>query len=574
MTTRPSHVFRRRSALSPTLLVCAFTVLALLSPGLVARAFADPLASDARILVVADPGLLGVARLALLRASTVTSLPVDLTSAPGTATPDLVISTETSLHAPVARTASRLAYVPVAHFACPADSVSLAALRAAFSGRAVYVPGSRPRRRLLPVLSRTAVGPDPSALAALGLTASRGVRLAADEAAALAFAARTPGAVALVPLSRADVRVRTLAVSGRDPLALAGRLPYPVARALTLEWSPPTTDAAAEVRRQSEIGALFAALAARFASPVPVHNLSLVAVGDMMLSRNVGSAMAATGDWLLPFRSTRSLLSAGDITFGNLESPFSDVPFSGADRMSFRAAPRAVAGLTWAGFDVVSLANNHFGNGGSHGMRYTFSLLKRRGIAYCGAGMNVADAHRPAIVARHGLRVAFLSYNDIEPFGYAAGRGAPGTAWMSSPRVIAADIALARRSADLVVVSYHWGTEYTPYPTARQRAFGRLAIDRGADIVLSQHPHVVQSLEWRHGKLIAYSLGNFVFDQMWSQETREGLIGRVSVVGGRVAGVRLTPTLIYGGGRPRVAGRTDAARILGRVWRASRVKRW
>lgn len=430
---------------------------------------------------------------------------------------------------------------------------------------------------MVPIIIRRGGGADPLAVRALGLSTVRKTRLASSSREALALAARYPGVLAIVPLSSANVRVRTLSVSGANGLRMAGQPPYPLATPVVVERPRAPTDeerVCFKGRRMRMVAALYGRLSADLIPATPGGRLSMAAVGDVMLSRKVLRAMLATRDWELPFRRTSSILKKADITFGNLESPFSDRGGYVLSGMSFKAEPPSVRGLISAGFDVVSLANNHFGNQGRYGMHYTFRHLAENGIAYCGAGRDFSEAHSARVVTRRGVKVAFLSYNEIWPYDYAAGARLAGHAWMAPPRVIVADIRTAKRRADLVIVSFHWGTEYTPHPTGRQRYYGRLAIDAGADAVISQHPHVVQAVEWRRGRFIAYSLGNFVFDQMWSQETREGLIAHVDVLSRRVVGLSFTPVIIENYNQPRPASRAEAARILGRVWRASGIARW
>lgn len=533
-------------------------------------------ASVATITVKVDAALRPLVVPVAASAKTAGVQPVVLVSV--TTTPADLAVTRTGITGGYLRRSGRSAYVPVAHFACPVGSIPLSLLRRAFSGRPVaWSAFGGPARAVVPVIVGDAAGPDPLALAALGISSAPGVRRVPTAAQAVALAAARPGYIALVPLSDAGVRVRTLSVSGVDGLKLGGLSPYPVAFNTVVERThAPTAEekAAAKGRRERLVAALWRRLVAALCRPAPSKRATVVTLGDIMLSRKVLRAMLAAHDWSLPFRRTYPILKAGDITFANLESPFSDGGGYVLSGMSFKAEPPSVAGLKLGGLDVVSLANNHFGNQGRHGMVYTFRHLKANGIKYCGAGSDFGEAHTPAIVERNGVKVAFLSYNEIWPYEYTARGGTPGLAWMESPGRITRDIRAANALADVVIVSYHWGVEYTPHPNARQRSYGRMAIAAGADAVIAQHPHVVQAVEWYKGRFIAYSLGNFVFDQMWSQETREGLIGHVKVVDGRIVGVTLTPTVIENYNQPRLAGGGESRRILNRVWAASGVRRW
>jgi len=201
----------------------------------------------------------------------------------------------------------------------------------------------------------------------------------------------------------------------------------------------------------------------------PTENL-LVAVGDVMLSRMVGEKIRTTGDPRAPFLQTAEILAEADITFCNLESPFYEEgpPIEG--EMVFGASPETIEGLIYAGFDIVSLANNHFGNQGVSGMHFTFSHLSENGIEYVGAGENEDKAREPKIIERNGVRLAFLAYSDVRDANrkdYTATSDEPGIAVLTKDN-LTQDIQLAKERAHVVVVSIHWGREYETTPTDRQ----------------------------------------------------------------------------------------------------------
>jgi len=286
----------------------------------------------------------------------------------------------------------------------------------------------------------------------------------------------------------------------------------------------------------------------------PVENI-LVAVGDVMLSRGVGEIINATGDARSPFLKTVEILAQADITFCNLESPFYyGEPLNG-DRLVFGADPETIEGLTYAGFDIVSLANNHFGNQGVVGMSFTFLHLNEHGIEYVGAGENEAKAREPTIIERNGVKFAFLAYNDVKEAirkGYAATSDKPGFAVLTRSSLMQ-DIEYAKEKAQVVVVSIHWGVEYETTPTERQTTYAHLAIDSGASLVLGHHPHVIQPVEKYKDGYIFYSLGNFVFDQMWSEATRIGLIAKIFFEGDQIERVETTEVTIYDSHQPAVS---------------------
>lgn len=301
------------------------------------------------------------------------------------------------------------------------------------------------------------------------------------------------------------------------------------------------------------------------AEPKKDSGASLVAVGDVMLSRRVAEKMRLNG-FDYPFEKMKDFLMGGDLVFGNLETPITAGRDIRTGEMIFRADAGSELALKNAGFAVLSLANNHTPNFGAAGLRETFRRLRAAGIAYAGAGENEAEALTPAYVEAGGLRFAFLAFNDsdVVPPSYGAGDGRPGTALMDIPKMTAA-VAGAKKEAALVIVSMHSGVEYAAVPNARQTAFARAAVEAGAEMVIGHHPHVVQTAEKYRGKWIFYSLGNFVFDQMWSEDTRRGLA--VKAVFGRegVKRVELAPVLIEDFSQPRPLAGPAAEKLLSRL---------
>lgn len=298
----------------------------------------------------------------------------------------------------------------------------------------------------------------------------------------------------------------------------------------------------------------------------------IMSVGDMMLSRHVGTKIYEAKDNSLPFRKLGNLLSSADITFGNLESPFYDTSPRITEGMVFKAEPETIEGLKLAGFDIVSLANNHFGNQGRPGMSYTFDFLKDNNILFCGAGNNYEEAHSYKIVERNDQKFSFLSYNEISPETYKADEERAGLAWIKTEEEIAKmekDVDEARANSDFVIVSFHWGTEYTPNPTDFQRQVAQRAVKAGADAIIAQHPHVVQAIEFIDGTPVFYSLGNFVFDQMWSEETREGYILNSYVYGDVFVSFDIIPIKIYDYNQPRLTDFNGSKVIKNRIFEAS-----
>jgi len=266
----------------------------------------------------------------------------------------------------------------------------------------------------------------------------------------------------------------------------------------------------------------------------------LLFAGDVMLSRGVGARMESEKDWTFPFLKIAETFAAADLAFANLECPVSDRGRNLHHLYSFRADPEAMEGLNRTGFDVVSMANNHAYDWGPAALLDTLERLRGAGIRPVGAGANDLEAHYPVLMDLGDVRLAFLAYVDIDPKEATAAPGRPGVAWLEEERVLA-DIRFARPLADLVIVSLHWGIEYASQPQRQQVELAHRIIDAGADLIVGSHPHVVQPLEEYQGRWIAYSLGNFIFDQK-APGTRQGLVLQVKLRGRQIEG--LTPLAV------------------------------
>jgi gamma-polyglutamate biosynthesis protein CapA len=199
-----------------------------------------------------------------------------------------------------------------------------------------------------------------------------------------------------------------------------------------------------------------------------------------------------------------------------------------------------VEGLVWAGFDALSLANNHSGDYGLEALVDTFDLLEQAGIAVVGAGRTITEAQQMRVLDVNGLRVGILAANQIPPTSFSAADDRPGHLFPDVD-TLAELVAEGRHHADVVLVSCHWGIEYASYPSAAQHRLGRALAEAGAALVIGHHPHVIQGLEIGAHSLIAYSLGNFVFD-MGVPGTADGLALRCLL---DVSGVKTAELLPY-----------------------------
>jgi poly-gamma-glutamate synthesis protein (capsule biosynthesis protein) len=228
----------------------------------------------------------------------------------------------------------------------------------------------------------------------------------------------------------------------------------------------------------------------------------------------------------------------------------------------FKGAPSQAAGLTAVPFDVACLANNHVFDYGPDGFEETLAVLRRNGLRTVGAGMTLDEAAAPLTMTVEGSRVTIVNFSEGEDL--TASTGGPGVRGWEIER-LAADVRRAKKRGDLVIAVGHAGLEYVPFPPPYVvRAFRALS-DAGADCVIGHHPHVPQGVEVRQGRLIAYSLGNFVFWQPGDlYYRRTGFFLRIEARGGRMSGCKIQPYRITGAGL-RKLGRAEEDRLHRRV---------
>ncbi|MEI9813166.1 MAG: CapA family protein [Acidobacteriota bacterium] len=259
---------------------------------------------------------------------------------------------------------------------------------------------------------------------------------------------------------------------------------------------------------------------------------TIVAGGDVMLSRNVAARARRQKDPAWPFRQIAPVFEAADIAFLNLESPFSNKGAIMQRGMIFKTEPEMIAGLALAGIDIVSTANNHSRDRGSYGVEFTLDYLAANGILAVGTGKTEEAAHAGAVLERNGTRFGFLAYT------YDANNGNYKD---SDPRIaildidrMRTDVAAMKAKADVVLVSMHAGIEYQPTPNQQQKDFAHAAIDAGARVVIGHHPHVRQPSEEYGGGVIFYSLGNLIFDQFQRTETQVGSLAELVFEGSKL----------------------------------------
>jgi len=273
--------------------------------------------------------------------------------------------------------------------------------------------------------------------------------------------------------------------------------------------------------------------------PNPSPDVRILFGGDIMLARYVGRLARERHDPAWPLHEIAPLLASADIAFANLESPFSDLGHSFDQGMVFRAEPEMIAGLTSAGIDIVSTANNHVRDAGGHGIEFTLNLLAKNRILAVGTAPTAKLAHQGVIIERKGVGFGFLGYTFDQSNGNH--KDLDDRIAMLDVAQMKSDVTDLLKRADVVIVSMHAGVEYQANPNTLQQQFARAAIDAGASAVIGHHPHVVQAVELYGDGIIFYSLGNLVFDQFQLKTTQLGWIADLRFHGARLADYGIIP---------------------------------
>jgi hypothetical protein len=430
------------------------------------------------------------------------------------------------------RTETRAALVPIAHLSSTAENISTQELS-----------GTR------------------------DLAVGRGYREEAEElidsprfesldsaAAVVDHVSKTPEALGLVPWDEVGPRVKALSVDGRSLLDSESSADYPLAPEGATVPDP------AELRRvvvggdivldrgqyymviQKGMGIDFPLDGgyAAVTSRVPEQSVySETGIIHQFTARRTGRGGAV-----------REYLSGADLTLANFENPVIRDAVYHPDATTFTGDLRLMPVLDQAGLDGVTLGNNHILDAGTTGLNETMRHLDDAGIAHAGAGMDLAEARKPMVFDLGGMRIGVLSYLDVPSYGWAwATQTAPGTAPLLQ-NVMEEDIKRLRPSVDLILVMPHWGKEYMATPEPQQVDLAHAALDAGADLVIGDHAHWPKGIEIYEGKPIFYGVGNFLFDQSWSEETSTGIFAEITLYGDDVVQVRPVPFIMLDYAQP------------------------
>jgi hypothetical protein len=285
--------------------------------------------------------------------------------------------------------------------------------------------------------------------------------------------------------------------------------------------------------------------------------------------------------WDLPYTkrlghagAMRALIKGADLAIANMEEVAVTNWTYHPHGTVFTGNPAYLAGVRNAGFDWVSMGNNHVGDFGPAGVLQSMKYLDKYGLRHGGAGATSKAAHKPSIVTVGGVKVALLSYDTVAPV-YAATATRAGSAQMTAGW-LKKDIKAAHAAgAQVVIVWPHWGVEYTSGPSASQQRLAHAAIDAGADLVIGNHPHWAQAMEVYKGRPIWYALGNFTFDQTWSEPTMEGISLELTFSGTHLVQAWLHPHLVLDYAQPNLMDPAGSGKVvLDQVFGASKNLPW
>ena len=298
--------------------------------------------------------------------------------------------------------------------------------------------------------------------------------------------------------------------------------------------------------------------------------VTIAFVGDVLLAGSVGDAIAREGVHY-PWALTREVFERADFVVANLETSVAHGGTAENKQFTFRAHPRTLEGLSAAGVDLVSLANNHSLDYGREALLETLEHLDGRGVRRVGAGADATEAYAPAIVEFGALRVGFIGVSRVYPYASwpaTATRAGVASGYDYALDAVMAAVDQALPRVDALFVLVHWGAELADEPRQIDLDFARLLLERGVTGVIGHHPHVLQGFRFSPASgLVAWSLGNFVF-RSFREETRMTAVLFADVAAdGRIVAARVEPMYIDDL-RPRPAGAQSAA-VLQRIRRLS-----
>lgn len=258
------------------------------------------------------------------------------------------------------------------------------------------------------------------------------------------------------------------------------------------------------------------------------RNTTIILTGDVMIGRSVMTKSIQENDYTYPFKKIAEKLKKANLVFINLENPIIENCPETNTGMIFCARPEMVEGLTFAGIDIVTLANNHSKNYGQKGLEETIQSLNKNNIRAVGYGNLIIKKIKR-------IKYGFLGFDFLTKIPKETDYNL---------------IQESKNKVDVLIVGIHWGNEYASKPTRYQKEWAKKIVEQGADVIAGHHPHWVQEKEEINGKPVYYSLGNLIFDQMWSEKTKQGLVVELTFRDGKLTNTTELPTYMSSWAQP------------------------
>ena len=301
----------------------------------------------------------------------------------------------------------------------------------------------------------------------------------------------------------------------------------------------------------------------------PERHINIVQTATTAMTRAFIPSVDRSGDPLSPVRYTKNITRQADIAITSNEVSFVDnCAYPLKNNMVFCTPDRFFPIFTESGFNFIELTGNHNNDFGSRYNTRSIEMLEKAGIDYFGGGKNRADAERVHYRTVKGTVVALVGFNECGPDAAWATETKAGAARFRRDLFVSL-IAEAVKKARVVLVTVQWCNENEPVPQEIQKKFFRLAADMGATIMISSSSHRPMGLEFYRGRFISYGLGNFLFDQMQTINTRRGLIARHHIYAGKHIATELIPILMHDYSQPRPLAGSDARALMDEVFRWS-----
>lgn len=301
------------------------------------------------------------------------------------------------------------------------------------------------------------------------------------------------------------------------------------------------------------------------------YRSSLPTDNDFVTVIKTGTTVAGGPGWELcertrgsmsyPIDRVKNVLSAADITIISNESSFIEGCSQAAGTTAFCGKPSYLQNLIEMGTDIISLTGNHMCDYGKTVFSETLDMYTANNMGYFGGGKKSSEAWTPLYVDTGAGRIAFIGVNLMGPTGVIADEESSGVAYYDD-ELFSQTLTKARVNADIVWVDTHLWPEYGTTPGADQIAVSEKAASLGASIITGVSSHELQGMTFIGPTPVFYGLGNFLFDQMWSMETRQGLVLEVTLFENKIINITLMPTILYDYCQPRFAEAEEKTRLL------------